>query len=89
MNGFWEAGLTIYTSVIVVANIRVYFISHWTRFYFVEIAIVLFVSVYFFIIWFLNDISTIPLLSEQIYRRVPHVLSERCVDTNGEDVDTP
>jgi hypothetical protein len=64
MNGFWEAGLVIYTAVIVVANIRVYFISHWTSFYAVELAIVIFVGVYFFILWILNDMITFPLLSE-------------------------
>jgi hypothetical protein len=64
MNGFWEAGLVVYTAVIVVANIRVYLLSHWTKFYFVEITIIISVLLYFFIVYFLNSTVEIPLLSE-------------------------
>ena len=68
MNGFWEAGLTVYTAVIVVANIRVYLISHWTKFYFVELTIFISVGIYFLIVYILNDMHEVPLLSDQIYR---------------------
>ena len=68
MMGIWEAGMICYTSVIIIANLRVLLISHNVRYYLLRIIVFASIGVYIIVLMILDDLVTVPLLADNIYR---------------------